>query len=469
MILQHSRSGLIEGVVLGRNDDYEPDWHGRLKASLAYNRRLFEQAGIDYRVAFVEWNPPAGRPLLGPDLVARFPFLRAIVIDAMVHQRLCQAQNLSMMLNFPYNSALRTSAADYCLITSGDLFFGRALVAEIAKGLASGCLYRAERVNIRANLPFATATPLMIEDPDVIEQVDTCSEPPYNVPPYTNASGDFLMVDRATMTGLRGFDESVLNARLHLDSRFCVTAMAAQLDCRLLGRIFHINHGNSYRNRGSDYPGERYDHEDGLPYLNPPSWGLAEYAWLPLSERLWRVSLPETPGGVRLPADMAPAVAQAADRVTRRLAEIRRTLQPKRPAPGHVEVAATYSPVAFKAYPYWHGATVEPAPGQAATITTSRAPWGNSAILDLEGAVPETQDGTWRWVKLIIGQLSGEVAVSIVRGEDILVQTLSAESRHTLWLRTPPGSQAILVRNGEQAGPSRLEIESVELLSQASA
>ncbi len=35
------------------------------------------------------------------------------------------------------------------------------------------------------------------------------------------------MVDRATMNGLRGFDEGISFARLHLDSRFCYNAMAA--------------------------------------------------------------------------------------------------------------------------------------------------------------------------------------------------------------------------------------------------
>src|SRR5215217_3551356 len=96
----------IEAVILGRNDDYEPGWADKLHASIRYNRSLFEAHGLDLRVAFVEWNPPAGRPLLAPDLVARYPFVRGLVIDAAIHEHLCESPDLQMMLNFAYNPAL---------------------------------------------------------------------------------------------------------------------------------------------------------------------------------------------------------------------------------------------------------------------------------------------------------------------------------------------------------------------------
>ena len=59
------RSGriVIEAIILGRNDDYEPQWTEKLLAAIAYNRALLTRDGYEFRVAFVEWNPPAGRPL----------------------------------------------------------------------------------------------------------------------------------------------------------------------------------------------------------------------------------------------------------------------------------------------------------------------------------------------------------------------------------------------------------------------
>ena len=96
----------IEAIVIGRNDDYEPNWFSRLKSCLAYNRQLFAGSRVDYRVAFVEWNPLEDRPLLAHNLVEEFSFVRAIVVDAAVHERLCESDELTVMLNFAYNAGL---------------------------------------------------------------------------------------------------------------------------------------------------------------------------------------------------------------------------------------------------------------------------------------------------------------------------------------------------------------------------
>src|SRR5262245_9716036 len=154
----------IEAIVLGRNDEYEPNWEQKLFASIAYNRARFEGSNVDFRVVFVEWNPPRDRPLMAPGLVSKFPFLRAIAVDADVHSALCTSEILNMMLNFSLNSAVRTSAADYCLISAGDLFIGEALADYIKRvGLTRNCLYRAERVNIRDDIDFTNATVAEIE------------------------------------------------------------------------------------------------------------------------------------------------------------------------------------------------------------------------------------------------------------------------------------------------------------------
>src|SRR3989344_673377 len=82
-----SKKFSIEFTITGRNDDYEPNWRRNLEAVIRYNRALFENCAIDFRVAFVEWNPPKKQPLLSPLLVKKFPFLRAIVINPKIHQQ----------------------------------------------------------------------------------------------------------------------------------------------------------------------------------------------------------------------------------------------------------------------------------------------------------------------------------------------------------------------------------------------
>src|SRR5881394_2331675 len=58
----------VAAVIVGRNDDYMPDFAQRLHATVAWNiRHLVNE------VIFVEWNPPADRPLLASRLTSEFP------------------------------------------------------------------------------------------------------------------------------------------------------------------------------------------------------------------------------------------------------------------------------------------------------------------------------------------------------------------------------------------------------------
>jgi hypothetical protein len=457
----------IEAVVLGRNDDYEPGWVDKLNASIRYNHRLLEARGISYRVAFVEWNPPAGRDLLAPGLVASYPFVRGIIVDREVHEHLCTARDLDMMLNFAYNPALRTSSSHYSLITSGDLFFGRALADRIAaEGLRTGCLYRAERVNIDAGMDVLTATPDDIEAPTATVSVDSCSEPPYDVPPYSHASGDFLMVDRATMHGLRGFDESIRFARLHLDSRFCFTAMAAGLDCELLGRIYHINHRNAYTNRLHDYPGQRYDYMAELPYLNPRHWGLARYQWSREHDRLWRIAMPVS-SDAWMPGALDIAEVPQADAVTRRLMDARARTQPSRADADEWHRVRQVALGDIRVLPMWENAAVEHDAG-GVTVTTVRAPWGYSAWLPLT-SLAEVPPDEWAWVRVQGQALRGVAEVGLLEGEELVarqfVDTAGGDGR--VWLRCDGRRDlALLVRNGAEDGPSQLRIDEVAIVAQ---
>src|SRR5687768_13666791 len=121
----------LEMIIVGRNDDYEPGWVERLHACLRYNRALFERSPIDFLVVFIDWNPPAERPLLSPSLVEQFPFVRAVVIDREVHSELCLHPSLTVLLNFAINPSVRSSRADFLFISGGDIFLGEQLARRI--------------------------------------------------------------------------------------------------------------------------------------------------------------------------------------------------------------------------------------------------------------------------------------------------------------------------------------------------
>jgi hypothetical protein len=276
----------VEFTITGRNDDYEPDWAQKLESALAYNRKLFEGSTVDLRIAFVEWNPPAGKPLLSPRLVERFPYLRAIVAAPRIHQEVCSTTALSLMLNFSLNAAVRTSGSDFTLISGGDIFLGRDVARMLVRrGLRKHCLYRAKRVDIRSDLDFVHPVADVLEAPQSVVRVNEV-----DCPPYYRTCGDFILMDRASMQRVRGFDENIRNARLHLDSRCCASAMALGLKCRLIGHVYHIDHSRSFENSNGDYPGEIPDIHAGIPYQNPDNWGLGDRLWEEMGERLFYVS-----------------------------------------------------------------------------------------------------------------------------------------------------------------------------------
>jgi len=275
----------VEFTLTGRNDEYEPHWNERMESVLRYNHALFENSGARFQVAFVEWNPPAGKPLLSPSLVEKYPFVRAIVVAAAVHEKLCETGEISIMLNFGYNAAIRTSAADFVLVSGGDDFLGSDVAQWMMKrGLGIGCLYRAVRVDIRNSLDFENPDAGQLEAPQHAVKVNKVGQAP-----YTNACGDFILMDRELFQRVRGYDENIRFARSGLDGRCCLSAMALGARCRLIGHVYHIDHSRSYANNPSTYPGKKYDYRAGVPYQNPENWGLKSYTWEQKGDRLFYV------------------------------------------------------------------------------------------------------------------------------------------------------------------------------------
>ncbi|MCC8432207.1 hypothetical protein [Reyranella aquatilis] len=448
------RRGVIEAIILGRNDNYEPQWTEKLLAAIAYNRAVLTRDGYEFRVAFVEWNPPAGNPLLAPMLVERFPYVRCVVVAPEVHKAICQGP-MPIMLNPAINAAVRTSEADYLVVTGGDCFFGRALADRIAReGLVANRLYRAERVNIRADIDFVSATPAEIEDPANIVSVDTCSEPPYDRPPFTNASGDFLMMDRATMTGLRGFDEAIDFSKLHLDSRLCWTCMDAGMDCELLGRIFHISHTQSYVNAGGAYDSQSYVTEVSLPYLNPDEWGLGRFAWTRDGDRVWHVGL----GAANAPAPALDGDAsRRAEKVRAGLVALHAQRNDQDPADGASEI--TKLPLD------WVWVAPIASRDEAGVIEGAKGVVDNVAALSLPDKLPPPKSNERRWIFLSLDVLQGDLVVEAI-DQNRRPPTLVRASREPvgIWLEMPPESKAVRFGRFRGNGPAvRLKIREARL------
>lgn len=456
----------VEAVIVGRNDEYEPNWESNLFSAIAYNRKLFVDTRVDFRVAFVEWNPLSSRPLLAPRLTEAFPFVRGIIVEPEVHQRICTSPELQMVLTFAFNAGFRTTSADFCLGTCGDIFLGSEVAKKISSGsLREGCLYRAERVSIRNDLDFPSATPAAIEDRSNIVRVDTCTEPPYDEPPYTNAAGDFSMLDTGTMHGIRGYDESITFARLHIDARLGWTAMTVVDSCELLGRIYHISHSTSHGTKQYRTPGRIYDHLANIPYANPASWGLAAFDWKELEPRLYRVSLPLRHSNGAIPDATTRAVHEKAVVVAAQLRSVRESLQPDRPRAEVIEgeILSKVTP----ALPEW-GSIVTASDGLV-EVETSDQKWAYACAFRLD-AENFRDDERWYWVDVSLTVTRGVVGVGIVKDGRLLHERFAGVQDGATELHLPLGNEQpeyLIVRNlGEGDPRSRVIVRAAQIVSE---
>ncbi|MBS0221762.1 MAG: hypothetical protein JSR91_13565 [Proteobacteria bacterium] len=369
------------------------------------------------------------------------------MVDAAVHRRLSRGRQ-QMMLNFPVNAAIRTSSADFLVITGGDILFGEKLCHQLARGeVRRGCLYRAERVNIRSDLDFEHLSPAVVEDPAGIVSVDTCHEAPFDQPPFINASGDFIMMDRATLTGLRGMDEGIDFARLHLDSRMSTNALQAGLDCQLLGQIFHISHSRSFSRMPSSYPDHDYTWDCGLPYLNGDNWGLADRRWRRLSDRIWHVSDESTGAEDSLPQTRNPDLDRWAAKLGHRLQQRRKSQRTETPSGTIYELALA---------PARHGfAFPEVGLSFDGQLTASAHRHGLLASFTPRQIGKALARGERRWVGLDLEVEAGELIVC-AGGEPLGRQaTIGAGTgRHIVWFEATPGMTAIDLRRFRAGEPA---------------
>src|SRR5215470_6494606 len=82
----------LAAVTVGRNDDYMPDFRERLLATVAWNTKYLVSEFV-----FIEWNPPPDRELLSIELAKKFDCVRAYVVPAEIHQRVCQNRNINLL------------------------------------------------------------------------------------------------------------------------------------------------------------------------------------------------------------------------------------------------------------------------------------------------------------------------------------------------------------------------------------
>lgn len=264
----------VAAVVVGRNDDYMPDFKERLHATIAWNIRYL----VD-EVVFVEWNPPSDRELLSLSLTKEFPCLRAYIVPPEIHLRLCQNLRLPLMEYHAKNVGLRRARSSWLMATNADVALGAETVRELTQNpLADNIAWTAQRVDI----PWDQGR-------QRIGLIDCLRY--RRVIPYENlGTGDFLLASRELWRRIRGYDESLLKHRIGCDIRGAAQMLAHGAQIRKIGDILHLAHPTSCSEQVQPHHGE-YASLDNLPYQNSDDWGLGNCRETQVAERIWQLEL----------------------------------------------------------------------------------------------------------------------------------------------------------------------------------
>lgn len=270
-------------ILTGRNDEFGGDFNIRLFRALEFNHHHLRERGVSHEFVFVEWRPIAGKPLLAEVLANRYPDLAgrtlvSYVADVHYHDAYSLNPKLQFQEFIAKNIGIRRCRGEFILTTNTDIYLGREVLQVLERQeIAPGVLYRARRFDLKSNLDFEQMGWEVLEDS---RNVDAVNE--IRPPCYTNASGDFLLLDRHTYHRLRGFNEVYRVAKVHMDTNFCLKAYASGVPIVALdGPVYHVGLGtlNSqtslYIDRPADAPwGDRRWNRE-VVYENDSGWGLA--------------------------------------------------------------------------------------------------------------------------------------------------------------------------------------------------
>jgi FkbM family methyltransferase len=268
-------------IVLTGHHDSAGDFDARVFRSLEFNHAQLERRGIPHEFVFVEWRPAAGASRLADVLADRYTslapgVLRSVVVDAAYHDALSLNPRLHYQEFIARNVGIRRSCGTFVLTTSTDILLSRGVLDAIEqRALRPRVLYRAHRIDLKTAIDSQTNWSLLEDERNhgAVHRI----EPPL----YSNAAGDFLLLDRDSYLELRGFNEVYRVADVHVDRNFCLKALSSGVTLTPLDApVYHSGHarfddqtdGDPDQLDALDWTDHRW--RGAVLYDNHPDWGL---------------------------------------------------------------------------------------------------------------------------------------------------------------------------------------------------
>jgi len=145
-------------IVAGsRNDDHGGNLLSRMQHFVDGAIRQCVKHGLSAELILVDWNPPTDRLPLSKALTIPKELgncqIRFITVPPKLHQKHDHADSLPLFQMIAKNVGIRRARGKYVLATNIDILFSDELIIYLRDKLKSGCVYRADRLDVPATIP----------------------------------------------------------------------------------------------------------------------------------------------------------------------------------------------------------------------------------------------------------------------------------------------------------------------------
>lgn len=219
----------ISVVIVGRNDNYGVNFAGRLSNFIEHLDRQIKNHPTLLELIIVEWNPLPEHPPIKEILPKTSNlFLRVLTVDNETH--LSVGNELPVYEWYAKNAGARRANGEFVLVTNPDILFTDELITEFSKRrLKDTDYYRLDRYDFNSKgmsqLPKDQWIDFAIKNSFQAHIVNdlAAASPKFDPVPsiwhlprsmitersfHTNASGDFLLVNKLSLERVGGLFEN---------------------------------------------------------------------------------------------------------------------------------------------------------------------------------------------------------------------------------------------------------------------
>jgi hypothetical protein len=272
----------ISFVVTARNDNYGGDFLKRIQIFIDVLLSLCEKNALDMELVIVEWNPPLENPSLADTIKwpgeQKHTHVRIVRVSEELHKKYPGSERLPLLEFVGKNVGVRRASGDFILVTNPDIIFPEEMIKFLSTAkLSADRFYRSTRFDVVPETSLSSPEEQLtycrthiIRINSYLGSFDNSLSSrlalkriafgwlgyfvsrykffPLEMP-FTNASGDFMLMHRDHWHGLHGYPEIIgsdKNGLFHIDAFMVYEALFLGLKQVRLNnhlRIYHLEHG----------------------------------------------------------------------------------------------------------------------------------------------------------------------------------------------------------------------------------